>query len=130
MTSAVHAERVLEDREVHMPFMNNKAIFVYSACATWCTGLHHSAHAVCAGGAGPQADVWALLDSWSGGKGAEGLLLAVFERYTVPLWGLSKSQAPGLDQARLLTHELYLEAETKLIFMFAFMAHCESTVSC
>ncbi|KAL0029785.1 hypothetical protein WJX79_010638 [Trebouxia sp. C0005] len=77
-------------------------------------------------GAASQADVWALLDKWGSNKDAKGLLAASLERYTAPLWGSVASQASGLSQASILTQELYLEAETKLVFMFAFMAHFEA----
>ncbi|KAL0029746.1 hypothetical protein WJX79_007038 [Trebouxia sp. C0005] len=77
-------------------------------------------------GAASQADVWALLDEWGSNKDAKGLLAASLERYTAPLWDPVASQASGLSQASILTQELYLEAETKLVFMFAFMAHFEA----
>jgi len=78
-----------------------------------------------AAGAASQADVWALLDKWGSNKDAKGVLGASLERYTAPLWGPVASQASGLSQASILTQELYLEAETKLVFMFAFMAYCK-----
>ncbi|DBA67883.1 TPA: hypothetical protein ACH3X2_014149 [Trebouxia sp. C0005] len=70
--------------------------------------------------------VWALWDEWGSNKNAKGLLAASLERYTAPLWGPVASQASGLSQASILTQELYLEAETKLVFMFAFMAHFQA----
>ena len=78
-----------------------------------------------AAGAASQADVWTLLDKWASNKDAKGLLAATLERYTAPLWGPVTGQAPELYQASILSQELYLEAETKLVFMFAFMAHCK-----
>ena len=77
-------------------------------------------------GAASLADVWAVLDKWGSNKDAKGVLAASLERYTAPLWGSVASQASGLSQASILTQELYLEAETKLVFMFAFMAHCKT----
>ena len=76
-------------------------------------------------GAASQTDVWVLLDKWANNKDAKGVLAASLERYTAPVWGPVTSQASGLSHAGILTQELYLEAETKLVFMFAFMAHCK-----
>jgi len=86
---------------------------------------HCLRRALYAAGAASQADVWALLDKWGSNKDAKGVLAASLERYTAPLWGSVASQASGLSQASILTQELYLEAETKLVFMFAFMAYCK-----
>ena len=79
-----------------------------------------------------QPAVWTLLDKWYAKSDNGGHLLATLQRYTSPPWQCREPGNTGVSPAGTLAEELYLEAETKLVSIFAFMAHCESaaTYSC
>ena len=71
-------------------------------------------------------EVWALLDTWATEDNSRGRLLDILQRHIRSQWGLADRQDLGPSQADILSKELFLEAETKLVSIFAFMAHCKS----